>query len=65
MPGGGGGIVLTVPASSGVHPAGGQVVAKMQAMSEPGCAALGAISPAHPASARYHSAVAVCVVSAR
>jgi hypothetical protein len=48
MPWGGGGMVCTVLASSGVQLAGGQSVANTQVMSDPGCAALGAMSPAHP-----------------
>lgn len=48
MPRGGGGIDSTVLASSGVQPAGGQSVANTHVMSEPGCAALGAMRPAHP-----------------
>ncbi len=48
MPWGGGGMVWMVLASSGVQPAGGQSVANTHVMSDPGCAALGAMSPAHP-----------------
>lgn len=48
MPWGGGGMACTVLASSGVQPAGGQSVANTHVMSDPGCAALGAMRPAHP-----------------
>lgn len=36
MPRGGGGMALTVLESSGVHPGGGQVLAKMHVTSESG-----------------------------
>jgi hypothetical protein len=48
MPWGGGGMACTVLASNGVQPAGGQSLANTHAMSDPGCAALGAMSPAQP-----------------
>lgn len=48
MPGGGGGMVLTVLTSTGVQPAGGQSDANTHVTSEPGWAALGAMRPAHP-----------------
>ena len=48
MPRGGGGVALTVLASSGVHLSGRQVWVNTHTISDVGRAALGAMSPAHP-----------------